>query len=671
MVSPKQRGDCGAPGSWIALIAAAWILVAVSPSSAAAARLVFVENEPLQTTCASLRNGIEIRIRNETAATQSLNVVPVEFRDPAGTEVQPEEVCGGLEVDGPSTLPGGRATTAEIKGKDKTAQGDLSGTLLLYPDRGKVSRREIAISPPNPHVDPQRELAAAPLVTAQTIHLDDSSQGPILIPVKGPAKDLPPSKTNEDGEPKPTVGAVAGSNGEAAIAYGGAERLNGESAKASLSLEPDGLPPGAYKGTVDLNQGDDEKGTVELEIKVSKSWILAAILLAIGILIALPLQRLFGRWLPRVRLRGRIRELETRHNRARVKLAQMAKASGEAEWGSFSIADLKALEERLEEQLTAGTRLAVIQIDKKVQESLEAAIAVVESQIDLLKEIPRHARYLEKALREVNPGPRPNSSPSAKPVLYGESTTALRGREIDAEQLNSLIEEIDARTKQIHILHGLMGRLDSLTEERGKLNIPRNEKTKLKELEKHLAVIRYLLWTARTAEDLDTAAKAIQGAANEIAELGVMLPGEEPREAMRYALVGDRRFAPFVSFDPEWRPPSDEAAAIEAVEVPAGAPSAPPPPPSVPEAPPAPKLNAGAAEREARHALMAQFAAVGIGILVALASGLIALYVPNETWGSTWDLVAAVVWGLGAQASVSSLATAIDGFGAFGLLRRS
>jgi hypothetical protein len=654
------------PGIWIGVIFAAWALIAADPSSATAARLVFVENEPLRTTCASLHNGIEIRIRNETAATQSLNVVPVEFRDPAGTEVQPEEVCGGLEVEAPPTLPGGRATTAEIKGKDGTGQGDLSGTLLLYPDRGKVSRREIAIS----LADLQRELAAAPLVTAQTIHLDDSSQGPIPIPVKGSAKDLPPSKTNEDGEPTPTVGAVAGSNGEAAIAYGGAERLNGESAKASLSLEPDGLPPGAYKGTVDLNQGDDEKGTVELEIKVSKSWILAAILLAIGILIALPLQRLFGRWLPRVRLRGRIKELETRHNRARAKIAQTAKASGEAEWGSFSIADLKTLEERLEEQLTAGTRLAVIQIDKKVQESLEAAVAVVESQIDLLKEIPRHARYLEKTLREVNPGPRPNSSPSAKPVLYGESTTALRGREVDAEQLNSLIEEIDARTKQIHTLHGLMGRLDSLTEERGKLDVPRNERTKLKELEKHLAVIRYLLWTSRTAEDLDTAAKAIQGAANEIAELGFMLPGEEPREAMRYALVGDRRLAPFVSSDPEWRPPSDEAAAIEALEVPAGAPSAPPPPPSVPEAPPEPKLNAGAAEREAQHALMAQFGAVGIGILIALASGLIALYVPNETWGSTWDLVAAVVWGLGAQASVSSLATAIDGFGAFGLLRR-
>ena len=576
-----------------------------------------------------------------------------------------EEVCGGLEVSVPPTLPGGRVSVAKLKGKGGTAQGELSGTLLLFPDRGKVSRLAMSISP----ADPQPTLAATPLVTAQAVHLGDSSQGPVSIPVQGSAKDLPPPTTNKAGEPTPTVGAVAGSNGTVAVAYAGARRLTGESAMVRLSLEPDGLPPGAYKGTIDLNPGDVEKGTVEFEIKVSKSWLYAAVLLLIGILAALPLQRLTGRRLPLVRLRGRIRDLETRHNRARMKLAKAAKASGGAEWGAFRIADLGDLQEALEEQLTAATRLAVIQIDKKVLENLEAAVALVESRVDLLKEIPRHARDLERALEELSPGPRPDPSATVTPAIHRESATALRGREVDAEQLNSLIEEIDARTKQVHAYSGLRGRLDSLGRERRKLD-PLDDKTKLKELDKQLAVIQYLLWTAETAEDLDTAAKAIQVAASTIAELWFKLPDVSPGVEQRYALIDQRRLSAFVGTDPDRTSPGEEAATIDALEVPAGAPSAPPPPPSLPEAPPEPVLDAGSAEREAQQARIGQVVAIGVGFLVALVSGLIALYVPNETWGSTWDLVAAGFWGLGVQASVSALGTAIDGFGAFGLLRR-
>lgn len=653
-------------GGRIGAIAVTCLLIGAAPSSASASRLVFVETEPLQTTCASLRGGVEIKVRNETGATQAPNLSAVEFRDPKGHEVPTDEVCGGLEAEVAPSVPGGRESVAKLMAEDGTARGELSGTLLLFPDRGKVSRRGISISPPSP----QPKLAATPLVTSLTIHLGDSSQGPISIPVKGVAKDLPPLKTNEAGEATPTIGAVAGSNGTVAVAYAGAGRLNGEAAMVRLRLEPGGLSPGAYKGTIDLNPGDEEKGGVELEIKVSASWWHAALLLALGILLALPLQRQTGRRLPRARLRGRIQGLSERHREAKENLAKAAEASGHAEWGSFQIANLGALQKRLEEQLTAATRLAVIQIDKKLQENLEAAIAIVESQIDLLREIPRHARDLEKALRELSPGPRPDPSASARPALYQESTTALRGRAVDAEQLSSLLEEIDARTKQVHTFAGLKGRLDSLGRERRKLDALTGEEEKLKALDKQLAVIQYLLWTARTAEDLDTAAKAIQAAASAIAELWFKLPDEAPGDALRYALIDERRLSAFISTDPERAAPSDEAATIDALEVPAGAPSAPPPPPSLPEAPPEPELDPGAAEREAQRALVAQCGAIGIGILVALASGLIALYVPNETWGSDWDYLAAAIWGLGVQASVSSLATALDGFSAFGLLRR-
>ena len=71
-------------GGWIGAISVAWVLIGAAPSSASAARLVFVETEPLHTTCASLRGGVEVKIRNETAVTQSPNLTPVEFHDQGG-----------------------------------------------------------------------------------------------------------------------------------------------------------------------------------------------------------------------------------------------------------------------------------------------------------------------------------------------------------------------------------------------------------------------------------------------------------------------------------------------------------------------------------------------------------------------------------------------------------
>lgn len=643
-----------------------FLLAGADPATAAEPPLVFAETSALQTTCAKLAGGVSVTIRNETAAKRRVHLVPVELRDSAGARAGRGAVCGGLTVKVAHVLAGGRGARATVRAKKKWP-GGFSGSLLLFASKGRVARRDLSISKQAPIAT----LEAKPLVESETVKLGESDRGPIWIPVDGAASDLPRAATQSD----LTVGAVSGTNGAAAVVYGGRRALNGSAARVKLELDPDGLDPGAYKGTVDLNQSDDEKGTFELEIKVAACWAIAAALLLFGILLAFPLQRLNGRRLPLVRLRRRIRRLTSQHEKSRGKLRA---AAATKKWGDFAISDIARVQERLGERLGNADEHVLIQIDKKVLEGVEAAIGAVESQIDLLGEIPEHAKDLEAALdrleleRPADPGNLADvDAPQSRPSLDAEARESLRGEPVRIEMLKPLIEEIDARTKQILTLQGLQGRLEDLSRARRSLDRLR-DKGKLKELDKKLNTIVYLLWTARMAEDLDTAAKEIQATATLTAELWNTLPDAvaPPSAVLRHATAHGPLLNEFVALESPLETLSDQTAVIETLEVPPGAPSSPAPSaPSVPDTPPAPPLDAGSTEREVIRAFWAQCLAIAIAAVVAVATGLILLYVPNETWGSPWDYLAAATWGLGAQATVSALTTSVDLLGPLGLRR--
>lgn len=642
-----------------------FLLVVAGPATAAEPPLVFAETSALQTTCAKLAGGVNVTIRNETAAKRRVHLVPVELKDSAGAGASRDVICGGLKVKVAPVIAGGRGVTATVRAKKKWP-GGFSGSLLLFASKGRVTRRDLSIS----KKAPVTTLEAKPLVESETVKLGESDRGPIWIPVDGPASDLPRAATQND----LTVGAVSG-NGTAAVVYGGRRALNGSAARVKLELDSDGLDPGAYKGTIDLNQGDDEKGTVELEIKVAACGAIAAALLLLGILAALLLQRLNGKKLPLIRLRRRIRDLRARHDKS---LAKLKAAAGARKWGEFAIGDIASLQEGLEEQLSGAAERVALQIDKKVLEGVESAIAVVEAQIDLLKEIPKHAEDLEAELgklsleRPADPRPLPGAdAPQSRPSLDAEVRKSLQGRSVRAEMLKPLIEEIDARAKQVLTLQGLQGRLTDLRRARRALDRLKDRK-ELRELDKKLNTVRYLLWTARTAEDLDTAAEEIQGAAKLTAALWDELPDSPPAPSavLRHATASGPLLAEFAAVEAPLEAVSEETAVIETLEVPPGASASPTASaPAVPDTPPAPPLDAGSTEREVNRAFWAQWVAIVVAALVAVATGLILLYVPNETWGSYWDYLAALIWGLGAQATVSALATSVDVLGPLGLRR--
>jgi hypothetical protein len=646
---------------WIGAIAGVCMLASGSAAAAEPAEppLAFNETEALQTTCAKLAAGVNVAIRNETAARQRVRLVPVEFKT-GDTAVSKSAVCGGLRIKVPAKLRGGRGATATLWA-EKKRKGEFSGSLLLFAAKGRVARREVSVAAKNP----SKTLAATPFLESVSAALDDSDRGPIWVPAEGSATALPRPPAEAL-----TVGAVSGTNGRAAVVYGGRAQLDGSTAKAKLELADD-LEPGAYSGTVDLNPADEEKGKVSLELKISDSWVIAAILLVVGIVLALVVQRWNGRLRPRGRLRGRIKALGKRHDDA---VKALITAGGSRDWTRFRIENVESLRKSLDAQLRTATNNAVIEIDKKVLESLESAIAAVEAQIDLLGEIPAHAGDLEEAiqkLEDVHPGAPPLGAPSEKPALIAAAYEALAGGPVKAARLKSRIEEIDARVKQVRILCELEDRVESLIDARKTLNALNNPE--LAKLDTKLTAIHYLLWTATSAEDLDTAAKEIQDAAKTIAELWHELhqKRQPPAKVLSLASASRPLLATHVAVD--WQPEllSEETTIVETLEVPPGARSAPRRPArATPEPLPEAPLDSASIDAEVNRARRTQGLAFMLAAVVALATGLIALYAPNETWGSCWDYLAAAIWGLGVQATVSTVATSLDGFAGLNALRR-
>src|SRR4029077_5965138 len=385
-------------GRVVAIGIAAVVCLSCTSTALAASEdppLAFAQDTTLETTCAELRGGVELEVRNETAVRQALHLVPTEFSDAEGEPVEIGEVCGGLTVEvARHSLDRAAGTTAPLRAAANKEQ-TFSGSLSLFAADGRVARREVAISP-KPTVG---ALEATPLVTSQSVEraVLEPDQGPVWVAVDIPNEDIPPVPKSKQGTMPTTVGALSGPNGTVAVTYSGeSEPLTTTTSLVALDLGH--LDPGSYSGKVDLLPGDEEKGYLALSLTATPWWPIPVIFLALGILGGVWLQRESGLRGPRGRLLQRIDDLEGRHKEAVAKLKGEA---GDKPWGSFEIADLSELEADLRQRLSRSTERTLIQIDKAVLADMETRIGKVENQIELLEALPEHARDLEAALREL------------------------------------------------------------------------------------------------------------------------------------------------------------------------------------------------------------------------------------------------------------------------------
>jgi hypothetical protein len=647
--------------SLIAIVVVPTLWVGVAAAEAAKPPLGFTEQGSLSVSCADLVEGQGIAIRNETASRRRIRLSVSGLENADGKVIGLRKVCGGLRIKVPVKVLGpGRSTKATLTASSGGALS-YSGSLMLFARIGRVARREIAISP-----TPEPELSASPLVDSQSVERSDLNPfdgGLVWVPVSLPDEDIPAPPESPDGTRSSTVGALAGVNGTIPVTYeGDSKPLTPTTSLVGLKLG--GYEPGSYSGKVDLMPGTEE-GDVTLDLKVTTWAPIPAIVLLIGIVFGVLLQRQSGRRGPRARLLQRIDDLEERHGDATAKLRLAAGAppgggGGQAKpWGAFSISQLPEVQTKLREQVEQSTEKAWIQIDKAVLDDLEARIAVVEGQIDLLEMVPDLAGELEEALTELEanrpaelPPLRSSDAEQPKPSLDAEARLALVGAAIGARKLQGKLDAVRSQAAAARNLQELEERLHQLWMARRTLDDDSLSKSEEAELETRLAAIRHLLWGAESSEDLESAAKQTEEAAMKIASLWHKLPkGARPLpphvQKMSSLIMAMEDAEPIYLAAP---------GVVAEQHLP---PSAPGPVPAAP----LPKLSVEEAESQISKARFNQGLLVLVAAAVALASGLGVLYV-GKPWGSFWDYVAALGWGLAAQTLVLSLATSIDGLGA-------
>jgi hypothetical protein len=643
---------------------------AIAESPAAEPPVAFVEAEPLAVSCPVLAGaGVQISIRNETAVRQKVRI-SVALTRKNGRTIRSKSVCGGLKLTPRKrSLAPGRGAMVTLAASNAARKGSFSGTLAIYGSRGRVARRELTISsvPPSP-----ADLAATPLVPNLSIELHTGDKGPIWVPVAGSTAALPPAGSGEGDEKAATVGALSGPGDPVGVSYSGESKVLGAGAsQVGLRLEGD-LSPGTWSGEVDLAP-DDELGPVTLEVKVSKDWLWAALALFAGILLGILLLRVSGRTLPKARLLGRVEGLARRHQDATDALGRAA--GGTAPWKDIQIEDFEALQQQLRDKIGEATkrRRVLVKIEKSVLDSIEAAILVVETQIDLLREVPKHARPLEAVLllpRAEHLPPLPKAGPQAGPPLEAEAE-ALFAKKVTAEELKPRLEQMDSHVKPIGMLRKLEADLEELWLRWQKLEQEFDggtaEANPLPKIEKALIDRRRRLWSTSDVEGLQGVGKQIESTEDELSAIELKAgESHQPPITRRFLAKGSFSGSEQLETLKKIAGANVVAQVEAAVSLAAIQPAA---PASVPPARPPSQLTEDAADTAIRRALQTQFFVVLAAAALAIASGLIALYV-GKTWGTTWDVVAAIAWGTAAQAVVTTLVTSLDDFGALASLRR-
>jgi hypothetical protein len=634
---------------WSMVVAAiAWAALAATGTAAAEVEgeppVAFAETDALSISCAALSAGkVRVPIRNETALEQKVSY-ELQLSNENGNPVDEANVCGGLRgARGTVTLAPGGTTTIKLGAGEEADARKISGSFVLHAEKGRVARRDVSIS----DAQPGRKLEATPLVGKVSNEVGTSDHGPLWVPIEGePPHDL----ESGEGTRPVTLGALVGPGDPIAVTYKGeAKALNGDSAKVGLDLDGD-LEPGTYTGKVDLNPSDAEAGTVELELKVSRSWILAALTLFVGILVGAFLPAASGRMVPSARLRGRLAALETRYGKALAAL-QQADGGGKG-WNGFTIDNISSLQTPIEERIKEATEKVLIQIEKSALEGIESEIGIAETKIDFLKEVPEHAKDLEAALQLQQAMHLPTARED-RPALEGAAREALVGKPIKVEALKPLLDEMDGRANDVKRLRRLERVLESSWLERRTLR--GRDKNALDAVKHTLEEAQKRLWEAKGMDELEDVDRELQKARGELTE--IWREKSEPTVVELQKVTGDdeeevQRFAALVEPQPTGLPAPRE----ELLPSTSPAPAVPPPP-----------ANVGEAIKRARRV---QWAIVALSALLAIAAGLGFLYF-GKTWGTTGDFVVAFIWGIAGQAVVTNLATSLDGLAALNWLRRT
>lgn len=614
---------------WLAPVAAALAFWAIStaPARAGDPLVAFAETEKITTTCSKLEGeGVRVKIVNKTATAET-PTLSFDLTSEDGQRKEPTAVCGGLELDSDAPeVPAKKSTVVTVKAKDAGGEGDASGFIVISDGTERLERRAFAVSAE------KTSLEATPLV--KSVSMDFEAGDSILIPVE----ELPKNGEAHMGSP---VGAVLGPDGPFRVTYGGATLTEEEGPVVQLNVagDPGG---GTYSGQADLKPGV-EGGEVSLALEVSSSVCLAIALLLFGILLGLLLQWFAGSLIPRARLLARVDKLSERAEEAR-------KAAAKEGW-KVEIENVDQLETDLRRKIrdTMPRGELTIKIDEKVLDSNSEAITVVEAEIDLLEDFPQHAQALQSALA-LPTAKVPALEDQTGRVIEAKARELLGVRSLEAEALKPWLERMDTRAEQVRSLRGHEGRLKALWLEAERIQKVDGTKD-LKSVKEVLREASRSLAEAAGTEELAEALELLRRARDELVKLRASFPegaaealeGQEVEEVTLLANTSERNI--FLS-----------AYQLEPV--------------GLEEQLPPPVMTKAEAKGFIARAQDYQWGVVAIAAVLAVASGLLAIYV-GKTWTADWEgVLTAVTWGAVTQTALTFLIASLNDLGALRALTK-
>jgi hypothetical protein len=429
------------------------------------------------------------------------------------------------------------------------------------------------------------------------------------------------------------IGGVAGNGDSAAISYDGKAKLFDTT--TNVHLEVTKLGAGSYDGTIDLAP-DADSGDVAVKMTVKDWWPYAVLALVLGIVLALFIQRLTGVSLPKRKLLVGVDETTSLY--AKKKCALTETAAGKP-WAGYGISDLAENQQTLKTKIKRQTRPYLLAIAQKVLDGLEPDLRALILQIENVGDVDAKMRQLEQAVDAVatyTPSaalPPLELANGAEPELTTNARDYLTGVELTAKALDTRLADVDAATVaagQLYVYAQLVS--DYRTRALALMhNSNEQQKAEIQPILDQLHATWLKLSRTPDTKSFDVLAAGVEldKINDEIAMADAHLHPEGDRAPLA-AGVGGLRTLGLTS-----RP----AAFIDR-----------------------PAEHAAEDEHPAKTAMWGGYAVAVVALVVAVITGLSTLYI-GKPFGTTWDYILAITWGLTTQAALAILSSTLNGFG--------
>jgi hypothetical protein len=617
---------------WMALVlAVAALLVSgtlLDAAPAADSTPVFAFSDSgLNLTCADLVKGHKVAITNATGSTQSLHL---KLRPTSG---KLKSQCGGVSVENvPSKVAPGDTVTATLRGaKPAVVKTPVEGSIVAYGSGGSVATLPLAL------VTSAESGPARPLISSVSgTKYRQTTATPIWIPVDLGAKKKVTFK------PGDVLGAVSSGGDRGAVTFVTQKRMHGV---AVVGLNVPRLAAGTYSGSVDLLPTVDGKGDVALTVAVKDSWPIVLIVLLASLFFAFLVQRVTGVYIPRYKLNTTADGVSKTYQVTRTALANAPESGA---WKSSTLTDLNDSINKVKADIADQLRGAIVSVDSKITTSLAAAVKALDDTVKTLGDLAKTEPALAQALASYDAGqitlPALVGITASEPLLVQEARAQLLAQQVTVAGLAEALANVVATAQHVSTLAKRRAYIGALYKDILTLQDEcAGDTTKLalvnEQLRELTSVWRQLFTTDDPArlDELLSQLHAIDNA------LGALWPTVKERMSLQPMLeLGTREML-------------EELLPDRGIQLDVG------PRPVDP--------HLAAARHSAAMARWLALFALAVALVVAVVAAFGTLYI-GKPFGSFWDYVVLVTWGLATPPALAAAATALDNVGALTALGR-